>query len=493
MSKKFSTLILSLILLPLLTACNSVGKVIYASGQQLPDYGRVRTIITTDGEMDDQNSFIRYLLYANEFDTRGIVLTSSVSHYAGDESNENEAYRQPYRWGGTDWMETYIHAYGEVWANLRQHDAAYPSPDTLQSLVRVGNVAYPGDMSQDTEGSELIKNEILKEEDGKLYIQCWGGANTVARALKSIEEEGVSPELREQIAERTVLYLIGEQDDTYQEYISVNWSELPVMINTYQYDTLAFGWKNHDEMATRTFYGKWMEENILADNPLLSLYHTYLDGHIYEGENEGWQFGLAENMESPENIWYTYYDLTFEKHDFISEGDSPAFLFLLNPGLRSLEQYSNGGWGGRFSVPRRGSLYKDKKNWTLDYWIEDIQQDFANRIAWCTLDYSSANHAPSVSIPEGYDISAVPGAVVSLTCTATDPDGDALSIIWCYDTDCSSSKSTELPTLEATGDTVKIKIPKDCVAGNQLHILCTVSDDSSIPMKAYARIIITIL
>lgn len=264
MSKKFSTLILSLILLLLLTACNSVGKVIYASGQQLPDYGRVRTIITTDGEMDDQNSFIRYLLYANEFDTRGIVLTSSVSHYAGDESNENEACRHPYRWGGTDWMETYIRAYGEVWANLRQHDAAYPSPDTLQSLVRVGNVAYPGDMSQDTEGSELIKNEILKEEDGKLYIQCWGGANTVARALKSIEEEGVSPELREQIAERTVLYLIGEQDDTYQEYISVNWSELPVMINTYQYDTLAFGWKNHDEMATRTFYGKWMEENILA-------------------------------------------------------------------------------------------------------------------------------------------------------------------------------------------------------------------------------------
>lgn len=141
---------------------------------------------------------------------------------------------------------------------------------------------------------------------------------------------------------------------------------------------------------------------------ILSLYPTYLDGHIYEGENEGWQFGLAENMESPENIWYTYYDLTFEEHDFISEGDSPAFLFLLNPGLRSLERYSNGGWGGRFSVPRRGSPHKDKKNWTPDYWIEDIQRDFANRIAWCTLEYSSANHAPSVSIPEGYDIFAAP-------------------------------------------------------------------------------------
>lgn len=86
-----------------------------------------------------------------------------------------------------------------------------------------------------------------------------------------------------------------------------------------------------------------------------------------------------------------------------------------------------------------------------------------------------------------------PGAVVSLTCTATDPDGDTLSIAWSYDTDCSSSKSTELPVLKVDGNAVTITIPKDCVAGNQLHILCKVSDDAPIPMKAYARIIITIL
>lgn len=493
MRKKISAGILSLCLLIMFTACNSGAEVIYAPGQQLPDYGRVRTIITTDGEMDDQNSFVRYLLYANEFDTRGIVLTSSVSHYAGDVNSENEAYRQAYRWGGTQWIEKYIHAYGEVWENLQQHDSNFPAPDALQSLVRLGNIAYPGDMSEETEGSALIKSEILKEEDGKLYIQCWGGANTVARALKSIDEEGASSELREQITERTVLYLIGEQDDTYQEYIRVHWPELPVIINTYQYDTMAFGWKNHDASTTQVFHSTWMERNILADSALLSLYHTYLDGHIYEGENEGWQFGLAENMDSSKNIWYTYYGFTFEEHDFISEGDSPAFLFLLNPGLRTLEQYSNGGWGGRFHVSRHGPLYQDKRNWTLDNWVEDIQMDFANRITWCTQKYDSANHAPSASIPEGYDISAVPGAVVTLRCTASDPDGDVLSIAWKYDTDCSTSKSTQSPTLEADGNTVTVTIPKDCAAGNQLHILCTVSDVAPIPMKDYARIIITVL
>jgi predicted aldo/keto reductase-like oxidoreductase len=34
--------------------------------------------------------------------------------------------------------------------------------------------------------------------------------------------------------------------------------------------------------------------------------------------------------------------------DFISEGDSPAFLYALDNGLRSYEHPSYGGWGGRF-------------------------------------------------------------------------------------------------------------------------------------------------
>lgn len=34
-----------------------------------------RTVITTDGEVDDMNSVIRFLLYSNEMDLAGIVLT----------------------------------------------------------------------------------------------------------------------------------------------------------------------------------------------------------------------------------------------------------------------------------------------------------------------------------------------------------------------------------------------------------------------------------
>ena len=44
-----------------------------------------RTVITTDGEVDDMNSVIRALYYSNDMDIEGIVLTSSMYHYAGNE------------------------------------------------------------------------------------------------------------------------------------------------------------------------------------------------------------------------------------------------------------------------------------------------------------------------------------------------------------------------------------------------------------------------
>lgn len=40
--------------------------------------------MTTDGEIDDVDSFIRMLLYSNEFHLEGLVYSSSMWHYKGD-------------------------------------------------------------------------------------------------------------------------------------------------------------------------------------------------------------------------------------------------------------------------------------------------------------------------------------------------------------------------------------------------------------------------
>src|SRR5687768_144957 len=45
---------------------------------------RLRTIVTTDPELDDQNSMVRYLLRSADFDTEGLIYASSAFHWKGD-------------------------------------------------------------------------------------------------------------------------------------------------------------------------------------------------------------------------------------------------------------------------------------------------------------------------------------------------------------------------------------------------------------------------
>ncbi|WRK52342.1 DUF1593 domain-containing protein [Coprobacillaceae bacterium CR2/5/TPMF4] len=73
-------------MLVVVVGCFSGGedqKVVTQTNQE-----KARTVITTDGEVDDMNSVIRALLYSNDMDISGIVLTSSMYHYAGDSEKE---------------------------------------------------------------------------------------------------------------------------------------------------------------------------------------------------------------------------------------------------------------------------------------------------------------------------------------------------------------------------------------------------------------------
>ncbi len=65
-----------------------------------------RVIATSDGEIDDECSMVRFRLYANDFDVEGIVTSSSKYHWQG------------HRWAGDDWIEPYLNAYAEVYRNL---------------------------------------------------------------------------------------------------------------------------------------------------------------------------------------------------------------------------------------------------------------------------------------------------------------------------------------------------------------------------------------
>jgi len=142
---------------------------------------RPRVIVTTDGEIDDECSLVRFLLYCNEWDVEAIITSSSQYHWRG------------HKWAGDDWMDTVMGAYAQVYPNLVKHDARYPSPEFLLSRSFLGNVDAEGEMEQVTPGSQRIVEVLLDRSDPRpVWIQAWGGVNTLARALKTIEEDGTS-------------------------------------------------------------------------------------------------------------------------------------------------------------------------------------------------------------------------------------------------------------------------------------------------------------
>ena len=218
---------------------------------------KVRTIVTTDGEVDDIDSFIRYLLLSNEFETLGLVITSSQWHYAGDGKGTKFISELPttknlygerteLRWPGTDWIYEYIDLYEEVFPNLKIHDPDYPEPDYLRSIVKIGNIEFEGEMEKVTDGSEFIKNILLDDDTTQIYLQVWGGTNTIARALKSIEDIYKStPEwqtIYDKVAQKVVIYTILDQDATYRKYIGPKWPDVKVLYNAAQFWSLAYPW-----------------------------------------------------------------------------------------------------------------------------------------------------------------------------------------------------------------------------------------------------------
>src|SRR5207248_11699744 len=108
-------------------------------GQSLPQLAcateRLRVIIETDagGDPDDEQSLVRFLLYANEWDVEGIVCTLPE---ARDKENVN-----PER-TGLGIVRRQLKAYGECYPNLGKHDRRYP---TLHNLWRRTVPGYQDD------------------------------------------------------------------------------------------------------------------------------------------------------------------------------------------------------------------------------------------------------------------------------------------------------------------------------------------------------------
>jgi hypothetical protein len=483
-----------------------------ATSTSAPTTKKVRTIVTTDGEVDDVDSFIRLLLYSNDMDIVGLVYSSSQWHYKGDGNGtlftsemdytaKRYGERTELRWPGMQWMQKYIGEYAKVYENLKQHDGNYPSPEKMLSIIRVGNIDFEGEMSKNSPGSDLIKSILLDADSTPVYLQIWGGTSTVARALKSIEDEFSEKaewnSIAKKISDKAIIYAVLDQDATYRKYVSQKWPNIKVFYNSDQFWSFAYFWPRVVPTELQSYLdGEWFSKNIIADHgPLLASYFTWGDGRQIEGDPEHTHGSLDEAKKFKR-----------QQYDFISEGDSPAYLFLLDVGLRSTEDPSYGGWGGRLvrssQNPRRWedgklvtdynpSTKKEETTYPQVRWINVIQNDFAARADWCVKSYDSANHHPIVSIEGNPNISAKPGDKIIVQAKAKDPDNNKLNFVWWHYKEAGSYPQQIDLTNNQNSD-LSFTIPPDAKLGQTIHVILQVTDDGTPNLTRYQRVIITI-
>lgn len=384
-------------------------------------------------------------------------------------------------------------------------------------------------MEEETEGSKFLEELFLDDDERKLYVQTWGGTNTTARALKSIEEKYKDTdewqEVQKKINDKLVLYIILDQDESYGDYIAKNWPDIEIINDRSNFWHFAYAWQMHSDELNDTLKADWCYENLVKDKgPLMENYALMGDGKTIEGEDYAELRGTDDYLKNNPN---------YKKYDFISEGDSPSFLYLIDTGLRSIEDPSYGGWGSRFGTGKNA----DYENTVLDYniytktyeaqyslsrWFTDIQNDFAARVDWClTNDDNEVNHAPSVSVEEGIDITAKSGEKVILTANGEDQDGDNLTYKWWRYHEADTYQDSE-PTTQEEKETVgdlqidikrtpgeeeninsieiensnsnqmSFVIPEDAKKGDTIHMIVEVQDDGNHKLKHYQRVIITV-
>lgn len=456
-----------------------------------------RVVVTSDGEIDDECSMVRFLLYTNEWDVEGIITSSSQYHWHG------------HRWAGDDWLDPYLEAYEEVYPNLLKHSKDYPTPAHLKSIAFLGNVENKGEMDSITAGSQHIVKVLLDEsKDAPVWLQAWGGTNTIARALKTIEEE--YPEKMEQVAGKLRFFFIWEQDSTYQAYIRPNWGKynIPTIICD-QFWSIAYQWdKIMPHEKANYFKAEWMKPNILEDHgALCSLYQAYKGSH----DKEGWKAGGPN-----------------QQGNFRSEGDSPAFIHTIPTGLRTLESPDYGGWGGRYinvrentwldPVPEPNYTYPEGRwytstAWGRNYmrntypenqdlmhayfnpivrWTDVLQNDFAARADWCVKSYEEANHPPVVKLANSLNLIAKPGSTNQLSAKGTsDPDGDELIYSW-WQYQEADTYTGNIEIQSSHKQNVSFTVPADAKKGDTIHIVCEVTDNGTPQLTRYQRVIVTV-
>ncbi|KAL3462522.1 hypothetical protein BJX64DRAFT_277063 [Aspergillus heterothallicus] len=464
---------------------------------------RVCVISDIANEPDDAQSLVRFLLYGNEFDIKGLV--ACTSNWMRTAVHPEE-------------MESIIRAYASVVSNLNAHvhpDNQYPPAQDLLDVLKTGPSVY-GKRALDPDvtlssGAELLIQQLSTSED-PLWVLCWGGTNVLAQALYYLDRTQPASACAT-LRSRLRVYAISDQDDT-GHWIRSTYPDIFYICSIH-------GWNNY---ALATWTG--ISGDVAGDE--------YPD---YGGPDTS----LVSAAWLKKHIQVGPLGAVYPDSKFIMEGDTPTFLYLIQNGLGCSEHPEYGSWGGRYTPVDVGFVaahYADaadrvvvgvegrkfvSNRATIWRWRRAYQHDFAARMSWTLSDdLKKANHAPVLAVngssgPEPLRLDVEAGGSVVLDASESyDPDGDELQFNWFQYREPTTAMGViidpqvvdlEIRPLGRIGEEqrkveVALPGPEKCsidflsgkakAKGQELHLVLEVKDNGDPCMYSYKRVVIQV-
>ncbi|HYO24418.1 MAG TPA: nucleoside hydrolase-like domain-containing protein [Lacipirellulaceae bacterium] len=455
------------------------GAIRAAEAPAAPERPRILVLTDVSNEPDDEESLVRFLVYCNEFDVEGLVATTSVHLKTGPRE---------------DIIRRFIAAYGEVRPQLVRHGQGYPPAEALLEVACTGQAAYGMEAVGDgklTAGAQRILDAADRDDDRPLWISVWGGANTLAQALHEARATRDAAEVAA-LVQKLRVYTISDQDDAgawiRREFPQLFYIAAPGNVGGSDY------WR-----AT------W----------------TGISGDRHYGIGVGHRFEMVDNPWLTKHVAQGHGPLgaLYPKVAYIMEGDTPAFLGLVDNGLAWRDRPDYGGWGGRYGhyrpygEPRaiwtetrasRDTVTSDDNgrtetshHATIWRWREHYQNDFAARMDWCVAaEFDQANHNPHAvlngdSSKSAASMTAKQGETVRLSAEgSTDPDNDELAFKWWVYREAGDFPG-EISLLAVEGPSTSFVAPPVKKPAT-VHVILEVRDAGTPNLWAYRRAIVTI-
>ena len=474
---------------------------------------------------------------STDFRTEGLIYASSQFHWKGDGTGKKfavpnrEYFRfgqklcpcESWRWApGERFIDDAVDVYEKVYPNLRVHRSDYPTPAALRSKIRWGNVEFDGDISKDTPGSDLIRDLLLDDDAEPIYLLAWGGASTIARALKSIQDRHAGrpdwPAIRAKVSRKAILSLSGDQDDTYANYIKPNWPDMRSLRAGQGGVGVGYGAFVFASAENAPYFNvDWTRANVSSRGPVGAHYRVWGDGkQMVKGDKYDY-FGIAGlSTDSLRKLGYVVWLPPRPKGEFLGEGDTFTFFNLIGNGLGAYRDETPGGWGGRVVVnPASHAAAPASAQGGMAAFLRSLegigpegpatrppspqpnftaaaQNDFAARVQWSvTPTYGGANHEPVVAIRGSARISARPGETVRLEATASDPDGNALAVRWWRWKDVDTYPG-EITLVDPTSLAPSFPVPADATAGQTIQLVFEATDDGRPALTRYQRVVVSV-